>query len=59
VTFVSFSKQIFLLRIDVDEIPVLCLKETEARAYDLVRLALFAENNRTSLKRDEINKKGQ
>ena len=35
------------------------LKEIETRAYNLVRLALFAENNRTSLKRDEINKKGQ
>lgn len=34
------------------------LQELSQKANDLVRLALFAEQRRTVLRREEINKKG-
>jgi len=34
------------------------LQELSRKANDLVRLALFAEQRRTVLRREEINKKG-
>lgn len=50
-------------RVSVYRCPVYLLgciiQEITRKANDLVRLALFAEQRRAALRRDEINKKGE